>query len=81
MKWEPRRAMNTRPMKSLEARISPLQQGECQLRKYLVGKMAEKKKYVLTFQNKLTPEEADLEKTRDTRLGKALREAEEVIRE
>jgi len=31
MKWEPKRAMNTRPMKTLEARISPLKRGECQV--------------------------------------------------
>jgi len=30
MRWEPRRAMNTRPMNTLEARISLLQRGECQ---------------------------------------------------
>ncbi|RLF34993.1 MAG: hypothetical protein DRN03_05930 [Thermoplasmata archaeon] len=27
MKWEPRRAVNTRPMKTLEARISPSSAG------------------------------------------------------
>ena len=29
-RWEPRRAMNTQRMKTLEARISPLKWGECQ---------------------------------------------------
>ena len=31
MKWEPKRAMNIKPMNTLEARISLLQRGECQL--------------------------------------------------
>ena len=30
MKWEPKRAMNNQPMKTLEARISRLSRGECQ---------------------------------------------------
>ena len=30
MKWKPKRAMNNQPMNTLEARISPLQRGECQ---------------------------------------------------
>jgi putative transposase len=30
MRWEPKRAMNNRPMTTLEARISPLKWGECQ---------------------------------------------------
>ena len=30
MRWEPKRAMNTGPMNTLEARISPLKWGECQ---------------------------------------------------
>lgn len=36
------------------------------------------KKYILTFQHKLTPEEADLEKARETKLGKALEEADSL---
>lgn len=35
MRWEPKRAMNTRPMKPLEARIPLHKQGECQ--DYVVG--------------------------------------------
>jgi hypothetical protein len=31
MRWEPRRAMNKQPMNTLEARISRLSRGECQL--------------------------------------------------
>jgi len=31
MRWEPRRAMNNQPMNTLEARISLLQRGECQV--------------------------------------------------
>ena len=31
MRWEPKRAMNIRPMSTLEARISLLQRGECQV--------------------------------------------------
>jgi len=34
MKWEPKRAMNTRPMNTLEARISSLKRGECQAQKF-----------------------------------------------
>jgi len=42
--------------------------------------MDKEEKYIMTFQNQLTPEEADKEKALETKLGKALIEAEESLR-